>query len=319
MELEELLDGARRHPGLTRKSAISDWARGFTSVSGETVLEQGPGDDAGALPMGDGYLLMSAEGLMSSLLDDPRFAGFCAVTVNVNDIYAMGGRPLGMVAVVFAGGISTSTREGFIEGMSRALEHYGVPLLGGHTTPDEGPAVAVSIAGYAEKLLRGDGARPGDRVMVALDLDGKAHSPFYAWDTVTEAEGDRTLEKLELLVELAARGLCSACRDISNPGVLGTLAMMLEASGAGALLDLEKLPVPAGVELDWWLKAYPSYGFVLAVPRANSATVAGLFESNGIAWADLGEVKQVSEIVVVWQGRTGLFLDWRADPVTGLF
>ncbi len=318
MDLEELLDDLRRYPGLMRKAAIGDWAHGFTSVIGETVLEQGPGDDAGALPIGDGYLLMAGEGLMSSLLDDPWFAGFCAVTVNVNDIYAMGGRPLGLVTMVFAGGFSTESREGFIEGMSRALQHYDVPLLGGHTTPDEGPAVAVSIAGYAKKLLRGDGARQGDRVMIVIDLEGRAHPPFYAWDTVTEAAGERTLEKLELLVELAGRGLCSACRDISNPGVLGTLAMMLEASGAGALLDIDKLPVPGGVELGWWLKAYPSYGFALAVPRANSAEVAGLFESNGIAWADLGEVTEGSELVVSMRGATATFLDWRMTPVTGL-
>ena len=315
MDLEELLDDLRRYPGLMRKAAIGDWAHGFTSVIGETVLEQGPGDDAGALPIGDGYLLMAGEGLMSSLLDDPWFAGFCAVTVNVNDIYAMGGRPLGLVTMVFAGGFSMESREGFIEGMSRALQHYDVPLLGGHTTPDEGPAVAVSIAGYAEKLLRGDGARPGDRVMIVIDLEGRAHPPFHAWDTVTEAAGERTLEKLELLVELAGRGLCSACRDISNPGVLGTLAMMLEASGAGALLDIDKLPVPGGVELGWWLKAYPSYGFALAVPRANSAEVAGLFESNGIAWADLGEVTEGSELVVSMRGATATFLDWRMTPV----
>ncbi len=318
MNLEELLEQLRRYPGLMRKAAIGDWAHSFATVSGDTVLEQGPGDDAGALPMGEGYLLLGGEGLMSSLFEDPWFAGFCAVTVNVNDIYAMGGRPLGLVAVIFAGGFSAKSREGFIEGMSRALQHYGVPLLGGHTTPDEGPAIAVSIAGYAEKLLRGDGARPGDRVMVVIDLDGKAHPPFHAWDTVTGADGERTLEKLDLLVELAGRGLCSACRDISNPGVLGTLAMMLEASGAGALVDIGKLPVPSGVELGWWLEAYPSYGFVLAVPRANGAEVAGLFESNGVAWADLGEVTEGSALLVSMGGATATFLDWRSTPITGL-
>ncbi len=318
MELEVLLKDLRRYPGLTRKSVIGGWAHRFTAISGDTVLEAGPGDDAGAVPMGDGYLLLAGEGLMPHLLDDPSFAGFCAVTVNVNDIYAMGGKPLGMVAVVFSEGISEDGREAFTDGMGRALEHYGVPLLGGHTSPDGGPAVAVCIAGFASKLLRGDGARPGDRLVAAVDLEGEAHPPFFAWDTVTRAAPGRTRSKLCALVDLAEMELCTACRDISNPGMLGTLAMMLESADAGAEIDLDSVPVPEGVAFDWWLKAYPSFGFVFAVAPANVAAFADVMVSRGIEWADVGTVTEGSKVVVRWRGSEALFLDLSTTPVTGL-
>ncbi len=318
MELDELLEDLRNYPGLTRKSVIGSWARRFSALSGDTVLVQGPGDDAGAIPMDDGYLLLAGEGMMSALWRDPFFTGFGAVTVNVNDIYAMGGRPLGLVTVVFAGGLSDEERDGFIKGMAKALEYYGVPLLGGHTNPEGGPTVSVSIAGYAKKLMRGDGARPGDRLVLVLDMEGEPYPPFFAWDTVFSAEGERTVEKLEVMTRLAERELCHACRDISNPGILGTLAMMMEASETGASVDLESVPVPAGVEMDWWLKAYPSYGFMLSVAPGDLGEVRSVVEEAGVTCAEFGEVTDGSSIEVAWKGGRSTFLDWRETPVTGL-
>lgn len=318
MELDELLENLRRYPGLTRKAVIGRWANRFSAMNGQTVLVQGPGDDAGAIPIDGGYLLLAGEGMMPSLWRDPFFTGFGAVTVNVNDIYAMGGRPLGLVTVVFAEGLSDDEREEFIRGMATALRYYGVPLLGGHTNPDGGPTVAVCVAGFARNLMRGDGARPADRILLLLDMDGKPYPPFYAWDTVFSAKGERTIEKLELMTCLADRRLCHSCRDISNPGILGTLAMTMEASQTGAEVDLDPLPVPGEVDIEWWLKAYPSYGFMVTASAGDAGEIRREVEGRGLTCADIGEVVEGSRIDVSWRGRKGTFLDWRSTPVTGL-
>ena len=322
MEIDGLLKELREYPGLSRKRVVGEWAGRFAGngVIGGADGVYGPGDDAGAVEIEGGYLLLSGEGIWPPLMEDPEFAGFCAVAVSVNDIYAMGGRPLGMVAIVFEGGISSGRRRLFLDGLQRGLEIYRVPLLGGHTGPEgDSPVVAVSIAGLARHLLRGDGARPGDRLLVAVDLDGRMHPRFFAWDTVTGGGSDEALRKLEALPELARGGLCSACRDISNPGVLGTAAMMLEASGAGADIALDRVPMPPRVELSWWLKAYPSFGFLLAVPPSNATAVCEVLADAGVRWADIGEVTEGSRITASLGGKTGGFLDWREEPVTGLF
>ncbi|MBK5092756.1 MAG: hypothetical protein JJE48_04480 [Actinobacteria bacterium] len=315
MELEGILRGLREYEGIKRKACIGPWARPFLRTS-----PTGPGDDAGAVAVEGGYLLLSGEGIWPELLEDPFFAGFCAVTVNVNDVYAMGGRPLGLLSIVFSGGFSVGHRDEFLAGMEKGLEHYGVPLLGGHTSPwDDVSLVAVSIAGFAKKLLRGDGATPGDALMVAYDLEGRRHPDFYAWDTVTGADGSRTVRKLEALCELAEREICSACRDISNPGLLGTLAMMLESAGVGVRVSVEDIPVPESVELEWWLKAYPSYGFLLSVPPESVQSVFAVLDEAGVGRARIGEVEEGSEIKVQLGDESALFLDWNKDPVTGLF
>ena len=316
-ELDRLLRSLREHPGLKRKAAVADWARRFTAPPSGVI---GPGDDAGAVPVDGKYFLLSGEGVFPDLLEDPEFAGFCAVTVNVNDIYAMGGRPVGVIAVVFAGGMTRRDRDSFLTGFSRGLEHYGIPMLGGHTSPEgERPTIAVCIAGVAERLLPGSGAKPGDAIVAALDLEGEPHHPFHAWDTVTGASGARTLGRLESLVEIANRGLATACRDISNPGLLGSLAMMLESSGAGASVDLDAVRVPPAVDLEWWLQAYPSYGFILCARPADLNALLGALEAHGVDCETIGEVQQGSAIEVRWKGETGTFLDWRERPVTGLF
>jgi len=322
METRELLEELREYPGLSRKRAIGDWAGRFTGAGGMDSVPgvYGPGDDAGAVEIEGGYLLLSGEGIWPPLLEDPGFAGFSAVTVNVNDIYAMGGRPLGLLAVVFEGGISGERRERFLDGLERGLAHYRLPLLGGHTSPEGGePAVAVSIAGFARDLLKGNGASPGDELLVALDLNGRRHPLFFAWDTVTVAPDDDTLGKLEALPELARRGLCSACRDISNPGVLGTAAMMMEASGAGADIVLDRMPVPPGAELSWWLKAYPSFGFLLSADPSECDEVIDVFRSVRVRCESIGTVTDGSRITVRLGEESGVFLDWRKEPVTGLF
>jgi selenophosphate synthase len=52
------------------------------------------GDDCAAIPDGDGYLLFAIEGFINDFVEQqPWFAGYCGVMVNVSDIYAMGGRP----------------------------------------------------------------------------------------------------------------------------------------------------------------------------------------------------------------------------------
>lgn len=317
--LKSLLEALRTYPGLTRKAGTGAWARPFVARARSRPGVYGPGDDAGAIALDKGFLLLAGEGLWAPVLEDPEFAGFCAVTVNVNDIYAMGGRPLAVAAVVFEGGMTDGQRDAFLEGVGRALDHYDIPLLGGHTTPEgEEPAIAVFIVGRADRLLRTDGAMPGDTIVAALDLEGKAHPTLNAWDTVTGADSARTLSRLGSLVDIAAKSITSACRDISNPGLLGTLAMMVEASRAGASIDLDAIPVPEGVDMEWWLKAYPSFGFLFAVPSLRLDELTAVLDKRAIDHAVIGEVTEGSKIEVRFKGESGVFLDWKVTPVTGI-
>jgi len=89
--------------------------------------------------------------------------------------------------------------------------------------------------------------------------------------------------------ELGERHLVTAGKDISNPGLLGTLGMLLETSGIGAVIDLDLIPVPAGIKLSDWLKMYPGMGFVVTAKPENVYEVIDVFRDRGLTAAKIGK------------------------------
>ena len=93
------------------------------------------GDDAAAIETKDGYLLLAGEGVYPPLLkSNPYLAGRTSVLTNVNDIYAMGGRPTAIVDVL----ISSDNEEAgeVLRGIRDNAARYGVPVVGGHISKD---------------------------------------------------------------------------------------------------------------------------------------------------------------------------------------
>jgi AIR synthase-related protein len=276
------------------------------------------GDDTAAIPDGSGYLLLAAEGILPSLLDrDPYFAGWCSVMVNVSDVAAMGGHPLAVLDVYFHS--AASDVEAVLRGIREACATYRVPLVGGHTTRSEdGPhTLAVAILGRADRLLTSFDAREGDDVLVAVDLRGGYHGDFPFWNATAGRSPQELRDALAIFGALAASGEVRACKDVSNAGVAGTLLMLLEASGAGAVLDLDRLPRPDGADLSRWLLTFPSYGFVLTATPERAGRAIALFREHGIACERVGKVDRSHQLRLASGGREALLWDLARQPFTG--
>ena len=131
------------------------------------------GDDCAAIPDGDQFLLFAAEGMLESFVaNDPWFAGYSAVMVNLSDVAAMGGRPLAVIDVLWTPGLELSAP--IWEGMAAASRAYGVPIVGGHTTSTRSGAafLAAAVLGKASRLITSFDAQPGDDLLMAIDLRG---------------------------------------------------------------------------------------------------------------------------------------------------
>ena len=256
------------------------------------------GDDCAAIADGDGYLLFAIEGLVSDFVRDmPWFAGYSSVMVNVSDIYAMGGRPIAVVDALWSDGLRAA--EDVLGGMAAASSVYGVPIVGGHSnTRSDQAQLAVSILGRANKLLSSFNARPGDRLMMAVDLRGAFEEPYPFWNASVGAPAARLRADLELLPMLAESGLCDAAKDISMAGALGTALMLLECSGMGASIDLSRVPSPPGKDRLRWLSAFPSFGFVMSVREEHAAEAERLFIERELACAVIGTVDASRKVVL---------------------
>jgi len=282
-------------------------------TSGNVLL----GDDCAAIADGEGYLLLAAEGILPQFLEtEPWFAGWSAVMVNVSDIYAMGGRPIAVVDTLWSQ--SNCSTEAIWEGMKAAAQVYNVPIVGGHTNCHSPyNALSVAILGRAKRLLTSFNAQPGDLLLMATDFRGKPHPRYPFWDAATTADPVKLRENLAILPHLAETGLCDAGKDISNGGIIGTLLMLLETSGCGAVLNLDQVPCPNELSLERWLLSFPSYGFLLSVRPSNALDVQSYFHQQSLVCEVVGEVQQTRHLVLSYAESSLLFWDLSQKSFTG--
>jgi AIR synthase-related protein len=238
------------------------------------------------------------------------------VMVNVSDVAAMGGRPLAVVDAVWAA--SEDDAAPVLTGLRAASQAFGVPIVGGHsnTRTDRGQ-LSVAILGRASRLLTSFDARPGDRLVAALDLRGRYREPFANWEAATDAPVARLRADLEVLPSIAESGLALAGKDISQGGIVGTTMMLAECSGVGATIDVACVPKPEGVPLERWLQTFPSYGYLLAVALAKAPAVLARFSARGIAAADIGQITPDRRVVIADGATSETIWDFSQEPLIG--
>lgn len=217
----------------------------------------GIGDDCAVIPQHGGMeTLVSTDMLMEGthfLIEDvdPEQLGWKSAAVNISDIAAMGGSPLGsFLAFALPPTLSQEWVDKFMAGFREAAEAYSFPLLGGDTTssPDR-LCICVTVLGQAPEgsSLKRSSARPGDGIFVTGTLGDSGCGlesilRGYDRDPYLVARHYRPTPRLaegKLLLEC---GHVHAMMDISD-GVGSDLRHIMEESGAGAEVDLDKLPI----------------------------------------------------------------------------
>lgn len=315
----------REYEGVTRKREIGDMIRSLRIESPDVIASFG--EDAAVIRHNaEDALLLAADGIWSRLMEaDPFWAGYCAVLVNVHDIAAMGGRPVAMVDVLSS--TNDRIRDEVTRGMVTASAQFGVPIVGGHLHPETPYSVVdVAILGTAriDQLIFSNTAEEGDVVVAAIDLDGRVHpSCSFNWDSVTMKSAETVRAQIRVMEDLGKERLVTAGKDISNPGVIGTLGMLLEVSGKGAVIDLEAIPRPdlsaLGLPFEQWVRMYPGMGFILTVRPENVEEVCRRFVDVGITAAAIGEVDGTGRLSVRYLGRETQVFDLDQNGIMGIF
>lgn len=228
----------------------------FTAPEGVT----GIGDDCAVLPRRDGRdTLVSTDMLVEGTHflrgDIPPYAlGWKSAAVNLSDIAAMGGNPLGtFLSLALPACLDGAWIDEFLRGYAAVSERFGAALLGGDTTasPDR---ICINVAVLGEcpsgSARKRSDARPGDLVCVTGTL-GDSAGGLKAILEGAERDADvRTLVDRHYLpipridegLRLAAASGVHAMMDISD-GIGSDLSHILEASGAGAEVDVRTLPL----------------------------------------------------------------------------
>lgn len=320
MELSELVKSLQSFKGVSRKNSIENVTKTLGDVyniTGDVLLDFG--DDASAIDIGDNQVvLLAADGIWGDLMNvDPYWAGYCAVLVNVNDIAAMGGKPIAMVNIMAVD--NEEIYEEILSGIVDGCRKFNVPMVGGHLHPDaEYNSLDVAIAGIASKdsLITSSGANVGDKVLVAIDTDGRQYPGIpLNWDTTYEKDAKLVQDQIKIMQKIAEEHLPSAGKDISNPGTLGTLEMLLEASGVGASVELEKIPRNEKVDWDMWLRAYPGAAFVMTAPEENAQAIIDALSPYSFEVAVIGEVIEEKKLYLSSGDEKLVLFDQNSNPV----
>ena len=219
----------------------------------------GIGDDCAVMPTGEGELLFSTDLLMEGVHflrneSSPEDVGWKAAAVNLSDIAAMGGTPVAtFLSIALPKDAQGEWAERFIEGYTDISRQYDVPLLGGDTTSSlRDIAVNVGILGRCpsgRRLMR-NGAKVGETIYVTGPLGDSAGGLQAILKGIERTEDvtrlicrhKRPIPRIEAGRLLMESGKAGAMMDISD-GIGSDLRHIMKASGVGAVIDLERLPL----------------------------------------------------------------------------
>lgn len=253
----------------------------------------GVGDDCAVLALPAGEVLAVSVDTQLPAVHFPADAHPSDIASRVlrcaaSDLAAMGATPLGFTLALTLPAVDESWLAAFSQGLLATAQQLHCPLIGGDTTRG---ALCISIQVHgsvpAEKILRRSGAQVGDQVWVSGTLgDGAA---ALALLEKRQAFGDDEKKYLlqrfyqpEINFDLSVRlrNYASACIDVSD-GLLADLAHVCTASGVGARIFCEALPI-ASVWQDsvtqqqarqWALSGGDDYRLCFTAPPQHSAAL----------------------------------------------
>lgn len=292
--------------------AISEFdliARYFAAAGAQrTDVPLGIGDDGAVLACPAGCEVVAVtdtlvEGTHFLPGSSPASIGHRALAVNLSDVAAMGARPAWALLALTLPAADEGWLAAFAHGLGALARRFGVALVGGDTT--SGPlCITVQLLGLVERgrALRRSGGRAGDVLFVsgspgdaAAGLALERHPP--ATDTAeTRFLRERFLYP-EPRVALGEQlcGWASACIDLSD-GLAGDLGKLAAASGCGATLEVDDLPLSAalrsmqGPEGAWRLALAggDDYELLFAVPPARMAAMSAALPAGRWGYRRIG-------------------------------
>jgi len=274
--------------------------RFFANISyGDKRVVVGIGDDGACMDIPDGkQLVVSCDTLVSGVhfrADwSPYDIASRVIRVNVSDMAAMGATPAWITLALTLPSNDVPWLTSFSRGICDTMARYNLALVGGDTT--RGPlTITATVHGLVEKnkALRRDGAKSGDKIYVTGKLGGAGLAVAFLDKKLPNPQHKRILmdallhpePRVDLSVYL--QRYATAAIDISD-GLSGDLNHILVASGVGACIEQQSIPVHPLVEtyqtsqaVDFTLSAGDDYALCFTVsPHNEQALLAALAKAQ---------------------------------------
>ena len=210
------------------------------------------GDDAAILRTGNAMQVMTTDHLRA-FSNDPVIMTRIAAVHALGDCWAMGAAPQAATINIILPRLSAALQKRTLNEIMRTADDVmraaGAAIVGGHTSLGDELTIGFTITGLVDAApITIAGAKPGDvliltkpigsGVIMAAEMAGVAHGAdvITALDLMSQPQG-----KAAKILSKA-----HAMTDVTGFGLAGHLAGMCEASGVGATLNLDNIPLMQG-------------------------------------------------------------------------
>ena len=211
-------------------------------------------DDAAVYRLRSDLAMVATTDFFTPIVDDPFVFGQIAAANALSDIYAMGGTPVMALALLGMplGRVSVATVQAILAGGASVCARAGIPLAGGHSIDSAEPIYGLAAMGtvHPDHILRNGAARDAD---VLILTKGLGVGIFSAAFKQGKLGADAYAAMVESTTQLNAIGAAlpdmdgvHAATDVTGFGLLGHALEMCRASGLGARIDVDQVPVLEG-------------------------------------------------------------------------
>ncbi len=212
-------------------------------------------DDAGVVAVSTDLAICFTADFITPIVDDPNRWGRIAAANSLSDVYAMGGRPLAALNLVgWPGDLPAEVLAEVLAGGAATAARAGCLIVGGHSVKDKEPKYGMAVIGtvHPDRILRNQGAMPGDRIYLTKPLGTGIIATAVKGLLAGEAEVEAAVEAMETLnsdaSEAAIAASAGALTDVTGFGLMGHLIEMLGVrEDLGAEVSLAALPILPGV------------------------------------------------------------------------
>ena len=341
METTDRLAGLDAGGGCAAKypaARLEELLSGFAPAASENLLVGlSPADDAAVYRLDDDRALVFTTDFFPPLVDDPALFGAIAAANALNDVFAMGGRPLLALSIAaFPEELPVETVRAIFDAAAAKVAEAGAVLAGGHTIRDREVKYGLAVVGTAhpDGIWRKSQARPGYVLFLTMPLGTGLVLAGVAWGAVDEehaAEAARRMTELSDRAADALRGFePSAVTDVTGFGLFGHAHEMAERSGVRLVLRADALPALPGaldaaaqgirtggdprnrdfaasaVELDGIGDDVAALGYdpqtggglLVSLPGEKGAVLEARFSAEGLFAARVGRVEEGSGVAV---------------------
>jgi selenide,water dikinase len=219
------------------------------------VLAGAPGDDAAVLTMGNTRQVISHDHLRGFALDPVLVARVAAIHA-LGDIWAMGAAPQAALAQVIlprtAARLQGAALDEVMNAARAVFTTAGADIIGGHSTEGAELTVGFTVTGLLDRdPITLEGAKPGDALILTKPI---GTGVILAGEMQALAFGEDVLAcwiAMQEPSDAAAKALAPvahAMTDVTGFGLAGHLQNICVASGVGADIDLDAVPLLAGAE-----------------------------------------------------------------------